>query len=100
MTSAMPGHRRGGAATDHEVVATKTAIKLDLQALHRVRERWSASARHYNQIRAFLLERGIAGGKDNGSCAPSCRASWPSTRCPVASHGPHIEDLACDCAAR
>jgi transposase len=42
-------------------VATKTADQLDLQALHRVREglvRQRASI--INQIRAFLLERGIA----------------------------------------
>ena len=42
-------------------VATKTTEQLDLQALHRVRERL---VRHrtgiINQIRAFLLERGIA----------------------------------------
>jgi transposase len=42
-------------------VATKTSEQLDLQALHRVRER-SVSQRTgiINQIRAFLLERGIA----------------------------------------
>jgi transposase len=42
-------------------VATKTADQLDLQALHRVRER-SVGQRTgvINQIRAFLLERGIA----------------------------------------
>jgi len=38
-------------------VATKTADQLDLQALHRVRERLVSQL---NQIRAFLLERGIA----------------------------------------
>src|SRR5512136_1615583 len=42
-------------------VATKTADQLDLQALHRVRERLvSQRAGIINQIRAFLLERGIA----------------------------------------
>ena len=42
-------------------VATKTAEQLDLQALHRVRERLvSARTGIINQIRAFLLERGIA----------------------------------------
>ena len=42
-------------------VATKTADQLDLQALHRVRERLvSQRTGIVNQIRAFLLERGIA----------------------------------------
>ena len=42
-------------------VATKTAEQLDLQALHRVRERLvSQRTGIVNQIRAFLLERGIA----------------------------------------
>jgi transposase len=42
-------------------VATKTTEQLDLQALHRVRERLvSQRTGIINQIRAFLLERGIA----------------------------------------
>src|SRR5690348_1299630 len=42
-------------------VAIKTANQLDLQALHRVRERLvSQRTSIINQIRAFLLERGIA----------------------------------------
>ena len=42
-------------------VATKTADQLDLQAMHRVRERLvSQRTGIINQIRAFLLERGIA----------------------------------------
>src|SRR5205085_537639 len=42
-------------------VATKTAEQLDLQALHRVRERLvSQRTGIINQIRAFLLERSIA----------------------------------------
>jgi transposase len=42
-------------------VATKTADQLDLQALHRVRERLvSQRTVIINQIRAFLLERGVA----------------------------------------
>ena len=42
-------------------VATKTADQLDLQALHRVRERLvSQRTGIINQIRAFLLERGMA----------------------------------------
>src|SRR5476649_931513 len=42
-------------------VATKTAEQLDLQALHRVRERLvSQRTGIINQIRAFMLERGVA----------------------------------------
>ena len=42
-------------------VAIKTVEQLDLQALHRVRERLvSQRTGVINQIRAFLLERGIA----------------------------------------
>jgi transposase len=42
-------------------VATKSVDQLDLQALHRVRERLvSQRTGIINQIRAFLLERGIA----------------------------------------
>ena len=42
-------------------VATKTVDQLDLQALHRVRERLvSQRTGVINQIRAFLLERGVA----------------------------------------
>jgi len=42
-------------------VAMKTAEQLDLQALHRVRERLvSQRTGIINQIRAFLLERGVA----------------------------------------
>jgi transposase len=43
-------------------VATKTTDQLDLQALHRVRERLiSQRTGIINQIRAFVLERGAAG---------------------------------------
>src|SRR4051794_12428510 len=42
-------------------VAVKTSEQLDLQALHRVRERLvSQRTGIINQIRAFLLERGVA----------------------------------------
>jgi transposase len=42
-------------------VATKTSDQLDLQALHRVRERLVGQRTAIiNQIRAFLLDRGIA----------------------------------------
>jgi transposase len=44
-----------------KLVATKTADQLDLQALHRVRERLvSQRTGIINQIRAFMLERGVA----------------------------------------
>jgi len=42
-------------------VATKTAEQLDLQALHRVRSRLIGEHTAIaNEIRAFLLDRGIA----------------------------------------
>ena len=42
-------------------VATKTVEQLDLQPLHRVRERLVGQRTGIiNQIRAFLLERGVA----------------------------------------
>jgi transposase len=53
-------------------IATKSSEQLDLQALHRVRERLiSQRTAIINQIRAFLLERGIAVRKGQ---APSCPA--------------------------
>jgi transposase len=55
------GDRRGGPAPHDEVVATKTAEQLDLQALHRVRAGLvSQRTGIINQIRAFLLDRGVA----------------------------------------
>ena len=79
-------------------VATKTADQLDLQALHRVRERLVGQRTGIiNQIRAFLLERGIAVRQGvrflrtelpsilatPPMCSrPACRASsrsWPET---------------------
>jgi transposase len=42
-------------------VATKTTDQLDLQSLHRVRERFVGQRTGIiNQIRAFMLERGFA----------------------------------------
>ena len=42
-------------------VATKTSEQLDLQALHRMRERLvSQSTGIVNQIRALHIERGVA----------------------------------------
>src|SRR5260370_5541587 len=47
--------------TTMKFVATKTPEQLDLQALHRVRERLvSQRTGIINHIRAFLLERGVA----------------------------------------
>src|SRR6266702_3745171 len=55
------GDRRGGPTPTMRFVATKTAEQLDLQALHRVRERLvSQRTGVINQIRAFLLERSVA----------------------------------------
>src|SRR5712671_609538 len=48
-------------------VPTKTVEQLDLQAMHRVRERLvSQRTGIINQIRAFMLERGIAVRQDIG----------------------------------
>ena len=41
-------------------VTTKTADQLDLQALHRVRERFVSQRTGYQSNPRFLLERGIA----------------------------------------
>ena len=70
-------------------VATKTADQLDLQALHRVRERLvSQRTGIINQIRAFLLGARHCGAA--GAAVLACRvAAHPghATRCPVAAHG-------------
>src|SRR5262249_33705411 len=61
MTSEMrkPSPRLSNATM--KFVATKTADQLDLQALHRVRDRLVGQRPGViNQIRAFLLERGVA----------------------------------------
>ena len=79
-------------------VATKTADQLDLQALHRVRERLVGQRTGIiNQIRAFLLERGVAVRQG----VRFLRAELPTilaTRCEVLSArmGRLIEDLAGD----
>jgi hypothetical protein len=65
-------------------VATKTAEQLDLQALHRVRERLASQRTGIiNLTRAFLLERAASRcGKDCVFCGRSYRASWrPVTMC-------------------
>src|SRR5438445_2694400 len=80
-------------------VATKTADQLDLQALHRVRERLVGQRTGIiNQIRAFLLERGVAVRQ---GVVRFLRAELPTilaTRCEVLSPrmGRLIEDLAGD----
>ena len=58
-------------------VATKTADQLDLQALHRVRERLvSQRTGIINQIRAFLLERGVAVRQGQRFLRADCLKSW------------------------
>jgi transposase len=57
-------------------VATKTTDQLDLQALHRVRERLvSQRTGIINQIRAFLLERGVPVRQGLRFRVLSCRPS-------------------------
>jgi transposase len=79
-------------------VATKTADQLDLQALHRVRERLvSQRTGIINQIRAFLLERGIAvrqGQRFLRAELPRMLAMPPDVLSPRMVHV--IEDLAGD----
>jgi len=79
-------------------VATKTAEQLDLQALHRVRERLvSQRTGIVNQIRAFLLERGIAvrqGLRFLRIELPRILAAPPEVLSPRMVHT--IEDLAGD----
>src|SRR2546426_1290076 len=77
-------------------VATKTADQLDLQALHRVRERLvSQRTGIINQIRAFLLERGIAVRQGQRRAElPRILAAPPDVLSPRMVHV--IEDLAGD----
>ena len=59
-------------------VATKTADQLDLQALHRVRERLvSQRTGIINQIRAFLLSAASPCGRDNASCGAALSTRPP-----------------------
>ena len=68
----------------------KTEEQLDLQALHRVRARLvSERTATVNEIRAFLLERGIAvaqGIQRLRRALPDILAKAPDA---VAAHGPH-----------
>jgi transposase len=79
-------------------VATKTVEQLDLQALHRVRERLvSQRTGIINQIRAFLLERGIAvrqGRLSLRMVLPQILAASPDILSPRMLH--IIEDLSGD----
>jgi transposase len=79
-------------------VATKTADQLDLQALHRVRQRLvSQRTGIINQIRAFLLERGVAvrqGLRFLRAELPSILAKRTDVLSPRMSH--LLEDLAGD----
>src|SRR4029079_11621086 len=78
--------------------ATKTADQLDLQALHRVRERLvSQRTGIINQIRAFLLERSIAvrqGIRFLRAELPRILAMPPDVLSPRMVR--IVEDLACD----
>ena len=59
-------------------VATKTAEQLDLQALHRVRERLvSQRTGIINQFGLSCWSAALRCGRAYGFCVPSCRASWP-----------------------
>jgi transposase len=79
-------------------VATRTADQLDLQALHRVRERLvSQRTGIINQIRAFLLERGVAvrqGIRFLRAELPRILAAPPDVLSPRMVHV--IEGLTCD----
>ena len=72
-------------------VALKTPEQLDLQALHRVRERlMSHRTGVINQIRAFLLERGIAIRQGWASLARRAATRSGYDRQADATHGaPH-----------
>jgi len=79
-------------------VPTKSVAQLDLQALHRVRERLvSQRTGVINQIRAFLLERGIA-VRQGRQCLRAELPTILATRSDVLSAGMLrvIEDLALD----
>jgi transposase len=57
-------------------VPIKTDDQLDLQALHRVRDRLIARRTSViNQLRAFLLERGLVFAKSRPGCASACPRS-------------------------
>jgi transposase len=80
------------------LMPAKTADQLDLQALHRVRERLvSQRTGIINQIRAFLLERGVAvrqGLRFLRAELPNILATPPDVLSPRMVR--IVEDLACD----
>ena len=58
-------------------VPIKSDDQLDLQSLHRVRERWvMRRTAVINQIRGLLLERGITVRKGGAISTPHCPGSW------------------------
>jgi transposase len=70
-------------------VATKTADQLDLQALHRMRQRLvSQRTGIINQIRAFLLERGVA--VRQGPALSALRAAEHSEQAQLRTLAPHV----------
>src|SRR5882757_5953739 len=97
-TSAMRRRSRAVQRPTMKFVATKTADQLDLQALHRVRERLvSQRTGIINQIRAFLLERSIAvrqGQRFLRAELPRILATPPDVLSPRMARV--IEDLASD----
>src|SRR5438445_11261000 len=57
--------------------ASHAPDQLDLQSLHRVRERWvMRRTAVINQIRGLLLERGITLRKGRSMSAQHCPGSW------------------------
>ena len=72
-------------------VPIKTEDQLDLQALHRVRERLvSRRTSVINQIRAFLLERGITFGKGRPAYDGRCQRFWRTPTRTDGSHAPPV----------
>ena len=62
-------------------VPLKTKEQLDLQALHRVRERWiGRRVALTNQIRGFLLERGLTVRVGSGTYGRFCYRYWRMLR--------------------
>ena len=93
-----PTSCRRHASSMMKFVATKTVEQLDMQAMHRVRDRLvSRCTGVINQIRAFLLERGIAvrkGAAPLRAALPTILATRSDVLLPRMLH--LIEDLALD----
>ena len=85
-------------------VATKTAEQLDLQSLHRVRARLvSERTATVNEIRAFLLDRGIAVAQgiqrlrralptSLGRIPAGCRRAWSASSRPWPSDWRRLDE--------